>query len=169
MPWAENQWADWKFEFFWGGCKASSMEDLANPRAAYYSVEVKATTFLYGGLAIGVTQRRPSEFEKLPDTGRRLEDTCLVGYWANCAFVNKVHHKTHWDPATLCVGSKVGVLVTKEGDLKIFVDHMEVDCLKGVINVTPKLELYPVMDLYSTCKSLKLFFWMISMRMADKI
>ena len=124
----------------------------------YYSVEVKATTFLYGGLAIGVTQRRPSEFEKLSDTGRRLEDTRLVGYWANCVFVNKVQRKTHWDPATLCVGSKVGVLVTKEGDLKIFVDHMEVDCLKGVINVTPKLELYPVMDLYSTCKSLKLFF-----------
>lgn len=75
----------------------------------------------------------------------------LVGFFANCAFIKKVQRKTHWDPAT-----RVGVLVTKEGDLKIFVDHMEVDCLKGVINVTPKLELYPVMDLYSACTSLKL-------------
>ena len=124
----------------------------------FYSVEVKATThktFWYGGLAIGVTQRPPSGLKELPDMGWQLEDTCLVGYWG-CAYVNGVRKQVQWDPANLRVGSKVGVLVTKEGDLTIFVDEMEVDCLKGVINVTPELKLYPVMDIRDTCTSLKL-------------
>ena len=100
--------------------------------------------------------------------GWELEDTCLVGYWAQCAFVNQVQQKVQWGPANLRVGSEVGVLVTKDGDLKIFVDHMEVDCLKGVINVTPKLKLYPVMDIYHTWTSVKLLPWEIEMSMAGK-
>eukprot|EP00434_Breviolum_minutum_P037025 symbB.v1.2.032816.t1/scaffold3988.1/size46798/1 len=88
--------------------------------------------------------------------GWELEDTCLVGYWTCCAFVNRMRQRVQWDPADLRVGNRVGVLVTNEGDLKIFVDRMEVDCLKGVINVTPSLTLYPVLDIYNSCTSVEL-------------
>jgi len=98
----------------------------------YYSVEVKAmTSRIWGGLAVGVTQIRPRSFQELPNKGWELEDTCLVGYWTCCAFVNRMRQRVQWDPADLRVGNRVGVLVTNEGDLKIFVDRMEVDCLKG--------------------------------------
>ncbi len=73
-----------------------------------------------------LSAKEPSKrIEKAPGHGMAIGRHAPRWIWG-CAYVNGVRKQVQWDPANLRVGSKVGVLVTKEGDLTIFVDEMEV-------------------------------------------
>merc|ERR1740121_1894968 len=92
----------------------------------YFEVVVEETVAGWvGGLGIGVTATPPEQVRRVPDKAWRMPNTFIVGYWG-CIFLDGVERRNSWHPASLNSGARVGLLVSEEGDLLVFVDERPV-------------------------------------------
>lgn len=129
----------------------------------YYEVrisEVESCGISYcdiGGLAIGVTKQSASPHIRMPWKAWRWPQSTILGYYGD-AYLEGSHKKIQWSPdaTSLPVGSIVGLLVTNQGDIQVFVDNEEVACLQGVMTLEAETELYPVLDIFNTTRSVEL-------------
>jgi len=118
-----------------------------------------------GGLGIGVTRTAPGQLLSLPDKAWRMPGTFIVGYWG-CVFIEGKESRVRWRSDTLNVGSRVGVLVTCDGnwDLIVFVDDEPVVRVESGLSqgngkqFSNELHdsLYAVVDVFAATKSITL-------------
>jgi len=128
----------------------------AGARGYFFEVTVEETvTGWVGGLGIGVTATPPNEVRRVPDKAWRMPNTFMVGYWG-CIFLDGVECRTSWRSDSLVVGSVVGLLVTKEGDILVFVDGHPVVRVAHAVPEGLTKKLYPVADVFAATKAITL-------------
>jgi len=129
---------------------------MAGARGYFFEVTVEETVSGWvGGLGIGVTATSPHEIRRVPDKAWRMPSTYMVGYWG-CIFLDGVERRTSWRSDTLAVGSVVGLLVTREGDLLVFVDNHPVVRLANAVPGAATKKLYPVIDVFAATRAITL-------------
>eukprot|EP00927_Polykrikos_kofoidii_P082037 TRINITY_DN8041_c0_g1_i1.p1 TRINITY_DN8041_c0_g1~~TRINITY_DN8041_c0_g1_i1.p1 ORF type:complete len:659 (+),score=82.75 TRINITY_DN8041_c0_g1_i1:208-2184(+) len=124
----------------------------------YFEVEVSAIEDGWiNGLALGVTFTRPDNITRMPDKASRIPDTFVVGY-NGCVFVDGQELRTTWRADLIPVGSKVGCLVSSNGDIRIFCDGDVVLRVGRALADMIKhgVKMFPVVDVYSATKAVKL-------------
>lgn len=122
----------------------------------YFEVELleKRLEECFDGLTIGVTTTCPSEVVGDPPTVEHIPNTWAVGYdgqmWDPGAHTLS---PVDWDPRSLDVGDRVGVLVTlSEGELLVF--HNGVACCPGPRGIPVSSEpLYAIVDLLGAARA----------------
>jgi len=126
----------------------------------YFEVEVRETVAGWvGGLGIGVTGTSPEALRRVPDKAWRMPNSFIVGYWG-CIFLDGKEHRTAWRSDSLCAGSRVGLLATRDGrgDLIVFVNDRPVVRADGALlgdgvgAPTWEEPLYPVVDVFAATR-----------------
>mmetsp|Transcript_52976 Transcript_52976/g.133867 ORF Transcript_52976/g.133867 Transcript_52976/m.133867 type:complete len:595 (+) Transcript_52976:86-1870(+) len=141
------------------GCRQAAAVG-ANPLPSqtygrYFEVVVEETVAGWvGGLGIGVTATPPEQVRRVPDKAWRMPNTFIIGYWG-CIFLDGVERRTNWLPETISIGAHVGLLVSDEGDLLVFVDRKPAVRVEGV-NLAAMEKLYPVVDVFAATRVLTL-------------
>eukprot|EP00439_Symbiodinium_sp_Y106_P042126 s6859_g5.t1 len=117
----------------------------------YFEVTVEDTVPGWvGGLGIGVTSSTPQGLKRVPDKAWRIPKTMIIGYWG-CVFLDGCEQRTAWRADSLHPGARVGFLVTRGGDLLIFVDGEAVVRVDGAVE-SQKEPLYPVVDVFAATR-----------------
>ena len=117
----------------------------------YFEVTVEDTVPGWvGGLGIGVTSSTPQGLKRVPDKAWRIPKTMVIGYWG-CVFVDGCEQRTAWRADSLHPGARVGFLVTRGGDLLVFVDGEAVVRVDGAVE-SQKEPLYPVVDVFAATR-----------------
>eukprot|EP00930_Biecheleria_cincta_P024181 TRINITY_DN17339_c0_g1_i1.p1 TRINITY_DN17339_c0_g1~~TRINITY_DN17339_c0_g1_i1.p1 ORF type:complete len:757 (+),score=136.40 TRINITY_DN17339_c0_g1_i1:76-2271(+) len=149
------------------GCRESVAIGSAplsrQPSGLYFEVEVCQTVEGWlGGLGIGVTHTAPSQQRdhRLPDKAWRLPGTFILGY-SGVRYLDGSEAPIDWQPDTLRVGQRVGLLVTGDGrtDMVAFVDGKEVARVPGKDLRPAGLRdepLYAIVDVYNAVLAVKL-------------
>lgn len=149
------------------GCRESVAIGSAplsrQPSGLYFEVEVCQTVEGWlGGLGIGVTHTAPSQLrdQRLPDKAWRLPGTFILGY-SGVRSLDGAEAPIDWQPDTLRVGQRVGLLVTGDGrtDMVAFVDGKEVARVPGKDLRPAGLRdepLHAIVDVYNAVLAVKL-------------
>jgi len=113
-------------------------------------------------LGVGVMPFPPSEMgssaQASPLYAYEIPEAVVAGYGSNYVTGRKWHHSP-WDSSSLIAGDKVGLLLTLEGDLVIFVNHNQV--LRTPTNLMSsgarvgQHHLYAVVDLCGQTSGIK--------------
>lgn len=149
------------------GCRESvaigSSPLSRQPAGLYFEVEVCQTVEGWlGGLGIGVTHTAPSQLRdhRLPDKAWRLPGTFILGY-SGVRYLDGIEAPIDWQPDTLRVGQRVGLLVSGDGrtDMVAFVDGKEVARVPGKDLRPAGLRdepLHAIVDVYNAVLAVKL-------------
>lgn len=144
------------------GCRQSVLigsEPIARQSLGwYFEVEVREKNEGWvGGLGIGVTKTGPGHLKRVPDKAWRMPHTFVVGYWG-CVFIDGKELRTSWRVDSLPVGSKVGVLISESGDLRVFANGELAVFVEGALAsiVSPRVELFPVVDVFAATLAVEL-------------
>jgi len=128
----------------------------------YFEVEVRETVQGWvGGLGIGITKTVPSSLHRLPDKALSIPGTFIVGYWG-CVFLDGREHSTRWRADSLAAGTRVGLLITGdgEGDFLLFSGGVPVVRVDGNTMRTAGLQdgdpMYAVVDIFAATRSARL-------------
>mmetsp|Transcript_118505 Transcript_118505/g.329397 ORF Transcript_118505/g.329397 Transcript_118505/m.329397 type:complete len:198 (+) Transcript_118505:3-596(+) len=136
-------------------------------RGLYFEVQVRQTVDGWlGGMGIGVTHTPPGQLPRLPDKAVGLAETFVAGY-SGCVFLNGSEKRTQWQPETLKIGQRVGLLITGDGreHFKVFVDGVERLHVDGADLHAAGLRdaaLYPVVDVHNATQSVELLPWAVA-------
>jgi hypothetical protein len=147
---------------------------LANP-GYFYSVKITSiddSHFSLGkckdlAFAFGVSRLPANDFAcEKPSYAYEIPGTVLVGYGEKIIDGGK-WLQSDWDPKDLKVGDEVGVLVTMEGELVVYLNEEMVICVKSSLGEdaskrrkskagSKKRSLFPVIDLHGRVASVQL-------------
>lgn len=113
-----------------------------------------------GGLALGVTHTVPGQVQRLPDKAWRVPESFIVGY-SGSAYLGSVEQRVSFQPDTLKVGQRVGLLITGDGreNMIVFVDMKEVLRIDGGELHAHGLRdapLYPLVDVFNAAQAVTL-------------
>lgn len=116
----------------------------------YYELEIVQTLVGWiGAMALGVTHTPSQELASLPDKAWQIPRTFILGYRGS-AFVNGEEHSIRWCAENLPKGTRLGVLVDREG-LTVSADGEVMWTLpcSSASGGKPRLDLpiYPIVDI----------------------
>lgn len=127
---------------------------VKEPSGHYFEVKIEeATTGMPDGLAIGVTTVNPTTLKHVPEILDGLGQAWLVGFDGIMYDANDFS-EVDWYPSELRIGDRVGVLVTPEGQLQIFVNGKW--RLDGPKNVDISRPLFLALDLIGNTEAVSL-------------
>jgi hypothetical protein len=113
-----------------------------------------------GGLAIGITQTKPTDLTESPAQAEEIPLTIAIGY-SSCIYLNGFERSVTWDSSRLQVGQRIGLLITDDGqgDLIVFEDQKPVVRIDGSVLSEAGLgnsPMYPIVELFGSISGVTL-------------
>lgn len=132
------------------------------PQGWFFEIEIlDVVSGWVGGVGIGVTQAPESVLSAgLPEKAWQLPKTFVVGYWGRC-FCNGVEHRTTWKADSLEPGDRVGLLITLQGELHLWVNGDRKVRVDARIPVVPSEgwetapRMLPVVDVFASTSAVR--------------